>query len=149
MFEDSRVHEMAGAWSTFEREVLPHAGRAMWIERNRADAEDAVQRPWCRHCDRFIDMSRERTAAAGQGTFHPGQRSRRSHCGTAPFVPPVPQDLTDELVLGCLRQLPPLFQEVILLCDVEDLSYKEAAEAIHHHRAAIGAAPPGTRGLDT
>ena len=64
-------------------------------------------------------------------------------------MPPVPQDLTDELVLGCLRQLPPLFQEVILLCDVEDLSYKEAAEAIHHHRAAIGAAPPGTRGLDT
>lgn len=47
-----------------------------------------------------------------------------------PFVPPVPQDLTDELVLGSLRRLPTVFQEVILLCDVEDLSYKEAAEAL-------------------
>ena len=27
-------------------------------------------------------------------------------------------------------RLPTMFQEVILLCDVEDLSYKEAAEAL-------------------
>ena len=51
------------------------------------------------------------------------------------------------------RRVKPLAEslksKIILLCDVEDLSYKEAAEAIHHHRAAIGAAPPGTRGLDT
>jgi RNA polymerase sigma-70 factor (ECF subfamily) len=49
---------------------------------------------------------------------------------TVPFVPPVPQELTDELVLGTLRRLPTVFQDVILLCDVEDLSYKEAAEAL-------------------
>ena len=49
---------------------------------------------------------------------------------TVPFVPPVPQELTDELVLGTLRRLPTTFQDVILLCDVEDLSYKEAAEAL-------------------
>jgi RNA polymerase sigma-70 factor (ECF subfamily) len=42
----------------------------------------------------------------------------------------VPQELTDELVLGTLRRLPSAFQEVIVLCDVEDLSYKEAAEAL-------------------
>jgi RNA polymerase sigma-70 factor, ECF subfamily len=47
-----------------------------------------------------------------------------------PFVPPVPQDLTDELLLGSLRRLPSVFQEVILLCDIEELSYKEAAEAL-------------------
>ena len=47
-----------------------------------------------------------------------------------PFVPPVPQELTDELVLQSVRQLPTVFQEVILLCDIEDLSYKEAAEAL-------------------
>ena len=49
---------------------------------------------------------------------------------TVAFVPPVPQDLTDELVLSSLQRLPTAFQEVILLCDVEDLSYKEAAEAL-------------------
>jgi RNA polymerase sigma-70 factor (ECF subfamily) len=42
----------------------------------------------------------------------------------------VPQDLTDELVLNSLQRLPTAFQEVILLCDVEDLSYKEAAQAL-------------------
>ena len=42
---------------------------------------------------------------------------------TVPFFPPVPQDLTDELVLDAMRRLPTAFQEVILLCDVEDLSY--------------------------
>ena len=49
---------------------------------------------------------------------------------TVPFVPPVPQELTDEVMLSSLRQLPFVYQEVILLCDVEELSYKEAAEAL-------------------
>ena len=48
---------------------------------------------------------------------------------TVPFVSG-PADLTDELVLSSLRRLPTTFQEVILLCDVEDLLYKEAAEAL-------------------
>jgi hypothetical protein len=37
---------------------------------------------------------------------------------TVPFVPPH-AELTDELVLS-VRQLPTVFQEVILLCDIED-----------------------------
>ena len=49
---------------------------------------------------------------------------------TIPFVPPVPQTLTDETVLASLQRLPTAFQEVIILCDIEDLSYKEAAEAL-------------------
>ena len=50
---------------------------------------------------------------------------------TVPFVPPVPQELTDEVMLASLRTLPLAFQEVILLCDIEDLSYREAAEALN------------------
>ena len=49
---------------------------------------------------------------------------------TVPFVPPVPEKLTDELVLASLRRLPNAYQEVIVLCDVEELSYKEAAVAL-------------------
>jgi RNA polymerase sigma-70 factor (ECF subfamily) len=49
---------------------------------------------------------------------------------SVPFVPPVPQELTDELVLESLRRLPTPYQDVILLCDIEELSYKEAAEAL-------------------
>jgi RNA polymerase sigma-70 factor, ECF subfamily len=49
---------------------------------------------------------------------------------TAPFVPPIPQGLTDEEILAALARIPPHFQEVILLCDVEELTYKEIAEAL-------------------
>jgi RNA polymerase sigma-70 factor (ECF subfamily) len=48
----------------------------------------------------------------------------------APFVPPIPQGLTDEEILAALARIPPHFQEVILLCDVEEFTYKEIAEAL-------------------
>ena len=38
--------------------------------------------------------------------------------------------MTDEDLLGALRRIPAPFQEVIVLCDVEELTYKEIAEAL-------------------
>jgi RNA polymerase sigma-70 factor, ECF subfamily len=149
MSEESRVHDEPAAWTTFEEEVLPHSDRlfrlAMWLERNRADAEDAVQetmvqamrsfhryqpgtncRAWLITILQRIVSNRRRARGRSILVSDPDDRIAE----TVPFVPPVPQELTDELVLGSLRQLPLVFQEVILLCDVEDLSYKEAAEAL-------------------
>ncbi len=137
------------AWAAFEGEVLPHADRlfrlAMWLERNRADAEDVVQetmiqalrsfhrfqpgtncRAWLITILQRIVGNRRR--AKGRSIVVSDPDDRIAH--TVPFVPPVPQQLTDELLLESLRRLPPAFQEVIVLCDVEDLSYKEAAEAL-------------------
>ena len=149
MSEESHVHRESASWSTFEEEVLPHADRlfrlAMWLERNRADAEDAVQetmvqamrsfhryqpgtncRAWLITILQRIVSNRRRARGRSILVSDPDDRIAE----TVPFVPPVPQELTDELVLGSLRGLPLVFQEVILLCDVEDLSYKEAAEAL-------------------
>lgn len=137
------------AWAAFEGEVLPHADRlfrlAMWFERNRADAEDVVQetmmqalrsfhrfqpgtncRAWLTTILQRIVSNRRR--AKGRSILVSDSDDRIAN--TVAFVPPVPQDLTDELVLSSLRQLPASFQDVILLCDVEELSYKEAAEAL-------------------
>src|SRR5262245_26659280 len=137
------------AWAAFEQEVLPHAYRlfrlAMWLERNRADAEDVVQdtmmhalrsfhryqhgtncRAWLITILQRIVSNRRR--AKGRSIIVSDPDDRIAH--TVPFVPPVPQALTDETVLATLRRLPSAFQEVIILCDVEDLSYKEAAEAL-------------------
>jgi RNA polymerase sigma-70 factor (ECF subfamily) len=50
--------------------------------------------------------------------------------GTIPFVPPVPEQLTDEDILSALRRISPEYQEVILLCDVEELSYTKIATAL-------------------
>lgn len=46
---------------------------------------------------------------------------------TLAFEPSIPQRLTDEEVIEAVKKIPELFREVILLCDVEDFSYKEIA----------------------
>ncbi len=137
------------AWVAFEGEVLPHADRlfrlAMWFERNRADAEDVVQdtmmqaltsfhrfqpgtncRAWLITILQRVVSNRRRAKGRSILVADPDDRIAAS----VPFVPPIPQELTDELVLGTLRRLPMAFQDVIVLCDVEELSYKEAAEAL-------------------
>jgi RNA polymerase sigma-70 factor (ECF subfamily) len=137
------------AWAAFEGEVLPHAPRlfrlAMWFIRNPADAEDVVQdtmmqalksfhrfqpgtncRAWLITILQRIVSNRRRAKGRSIVVDDPDDRIAQ----TVPFIPPVPQELTDELVLQSVRQLPTIFQEVILLCDIEDFSYKEAAAAL-------------------
>jgi RNA polymerase sigma-70 factor, ECF subfamily len=139
----------SGAWAAFELEVLPHAARlfrlAMWLERNRADAEDVVQdtmmqalrsfhrfqpgtncRAWLITILQRIVSNRRRAKGRSILVSDPDDRIAQ----TVPFVPPVPETLTDETVLTTLQRLPTTFQEVIILCDIEELSYKEAAEAL-------------------
>src|SRR5215467_14507209 len=149
MVKHAASRDDSDAWVAFEAEVLPHADRlfrvAMWFVRNRADAEDVVQdtmiqalksfhrfrpgtncRAWLTTILQHIVSNRRRAAGRSMVVDDPDDRIAQ----TVPFVPPVPHELTDELVLGALRQLPSAFQEVIVLCDVEGLSYKEAAEAL-------------------
>jgi len=143
------LRDESGEWSAFEGEVLPHTERlfrlAMWLERNRDDAEDVVQetmiqalrsfhrfqpgtncRAWLITILQRIVSNRRRARGRSIIVDDPDDRIANS----VPFTPPVPQELTDELVLASLRRLPTTFQEVILLCDIEELSYKEAAEAL-------------------
>nr|ART37378.1 E64 [uncultured bacterium] len=49
---------------------------------------------------------------------------------TTAFEPPTQQNLTDEEVLGALERLPRAFQEVVVLADIEEMSYKEIASAL-------------------
>jgi RNA polymerase sigma-70 factor (ECF subfamily) len=143
------LRDESGEWAAFEGEVLPHTDRlfrlAMWLERNRDDAEDVVQetmiqalrsfhrfqpgtncRAWLITILQRIVSNRRR--ARGRSIFIDDPDDRIAN--SVPFVPPVPQELTDELVLESLRRLPTPYQDVILLCDIEELSYKEAAEAL-------------------
>lgn len=43
---------------------------------------------------------------------------------------PLPDQLTDQEILGALDRLSPTFREVLLLADVQDFSYKEIAETL-------------------
>src|SRR5215471_666130 len=114
--------------SAFETEVLPHADRlfrlAMWFERSRSDAEDVVQdtmiqalksfhrfqpgtncRAWLVTILQHVVSNRRRTKQRSVIVDDPEDRIARM----IPFVPPVPQTLTDEDILGALRRLPQQF----------------------------------------
>jgi RNA polymerase sigma-70 factor (ECF subfamily) len=139
----------SSAWSAFEAEVLPHANHlfrlAMWFERNRTNAEDVVQdtmiqalrsfhrfrpgtncRAWLVTILQRVISNRRRTQGRSIVAGELDERLARA----LPFVPSTPQQLTDEALLASLRRLPLPYQQVIVLCDVEELSYREAAEAL-------------------
>ena len=147
MRDDSTARQ--ATWSRFESEALPHAGSlfrmAMWFERNRDEAEDLVQdtlkqalesfhrytpgtncRAWLMSILNHVRSNRRR--AKGRSPIVPGADDALA--STVPFVPPVPQHLTDEDLLGALRRIPAQYQEVIVLSDVEELPYKDIAKAL-------------------
>jgi RNA polymerase sigma-70 factor, ECF subfamily len=143
--------ELAGSdrWAAFEREALPHVDRlfrlAMWMERNRSEAEDLVQETMMQALQSFHRFQPGTNCRAWLTTILQHLRSNRRRARmrsplvddpddriglTAPSVPPVPDGITDEEILSALAHIPRHFQEVILLSDVEELTYKEIAEAL-------------------
>jgi RNA polymerase sigma-70 factor (ECF subfamily) len=136
-------------WTAFEAEAMPHADRlfrlAMWWERDRREAEDLVQdtlvqalqsfhrftpgtncRAWLVSILHHVRSNRRRAAIRRLTVDDPDDRLAEA----TPFVPPVPQHLTDEDVLSALRGIPEAHQDIILLSDVEGLTYKEIAEVL-------------------
>src|SRR6266581_698296 len=137
------------AWAAFEAEALPHLDRlfrlAMWFERNRSEAEDLVQETMMQALQSFHRFQPGTNCRAWLTTILQNVRSNRRRARgrsplvddpddrighATPFVPPVPQELTDEELLDALGRIPVVFQEVIVLCDVEELTYKEIADAL-------------------
>ncbi|HZR26751.1 MAG TPA: sigma-70 family RNA polymerase sigma factor [Vicinamibacterales bacterium] len=136
-------------WTSFEAEALPHADRlfrfAMWLERDRAAAEDLVQETFVQALQSFHRFAPGTNCRAWLLKILRHVRSNRLRArrrspvvadindtiaDTVPFIPPIPQQLTDEDVLQALAALPEPYQQVIVLCDVEDLTYKEIAMAL-------------------
>ncbi|PYU68550.1 MAG: RNA polymerase subunit sigma-24 [Acidobacteria bacterium] len=131
MASDPRRHHDEQVWAAFEVEVLPHLEGlfrfAMWLEQERDKAEDLVQETMTAALQSF---HRFRTGTNCRAWLISILRHIRSNRQTVPFVPPVPQQLTDEEVLAALRRIPPQYQEIIVLCDVEEMTYKEIADAL-------------------
>ena len=136
-------------WLAFETEAMPHVDRlfrhAMWLERNRAEAEDLVQETLVQALQSFHRFAPGTNCRAWLLSILHHQRSNRQRkrgrlimdtgleeriATTVPFVPAVPVNVTDEDMLSALSQIPAHHQEVILLCDVEDMTYKEMAAAL-------------------
>jgi RNA polymerase sigma factor (sigma-70 family) len=135
----------------FEEIVLPHLDAAFnyarWLTRNDAEAEDVVQDA-CVRAMRFFSSLRDEQARAWlfaivRNTWY----SRASRRSNAPEVAPLtsghewPDEALDpeallvqqhavERVQTALEQLPIDFREVIVLREIEGMSYKEIAGVV-------------------
>ena len=136
-------------WRVFEAEAMPHVDRlfrhAMWLAGNRTEAEDLVQETLVQALQSFHRFAPGTNCRAWLVTILQHVRSNRRRkqgrvvidssleerlANVVPFVPPIPDGITDEDVLLAMREIPEHHQEVILLCDVEEMSYKEIAGAL-------------------
>ena len=149
MLKRIRQLDRASQWAAFELEALPHLSGlfrlAMWLVRERAEAEDLVQDTFTQALQSFHRYEKGTDCRAWliRVMFHINSNRRRANARihlisqtderiaeTVAFDPPTPQGLTEEEVLRALRSLPPHFEEVVLLSDVEDMTYKEIAKTL-------------------
>jgi RNA polymerase sigma-70 factor (ECF subfamily) len=131
----------------FEAVVLPHLpaayNLARWLVRNNADAEDVVQEAYLR-AFRFFDgyrggESRTWLLTIVRNTCYSWLQRNRSReltdsiddapeAVTDDFANPelrLVQDVDAQMVRECLAELPLEFREVMVMRELEELSYKE------------------------
>ena len=149
MFKSLRQPDRESQWVAFEAEALPHLSDlfrlAMWLVRDRAEAEDLVQDTFTQALQSFHRYEKGTNCRAWliRVMFHLNSNRRRAKARlrlvsetderiaeTVAFDPPTPEGLTEEEVLNALRGLPPQFGEVVLLADVEDMAYKEISNVL-------------------
>src|SRR6185369_16584656 len=103
---------------------------AMWLERSRPEAEDLVQETLTQALQSFHRYTPGTNCRAWLTSILQHLRANRRRAQnrelvetavieerfaqTLAFVPPVPEHLTDEDLLGALRQIPETYQAVIL-----------------------------------
>lgn len=136
--------------SAFEAAVLPHLDAAhnlaRWLTRNDQDAEDIVQEACVRALKYFAGYhggdSKAWLLAIVRNTCYTHLRRHRSHELTLPFDDDILNLVSDAYnpetlfmksvetaaVHRALEMLPVEFREVIVLREMEGLSYKEIAE---------------------
>src|SRR5215470_8342137 len=138
-----------GRWEAFEAEALPYLGDlfrfAMWLVRNRHEAEDLVQETFVQALGSFHRFERGTNCRAWLITimYNTKNKWRRSAsrlrivqdmeeriAETVAFEPPTPEAVTEEEVLQALERVPKNYQEIVLLSDVQEMTYKEIAKVL-------------------
>lgn len=131
----------------FESAALAHADQlfrvALRLTRDMGKAEDLVQEAYLQAWRSFHRFELGTNLRAWLfkimfNVYYSGQRKARLQlvpveetiAETMAYDPPTPVHLTDEDVLAALEQLPRDFQIPVVLADVEELSYREVAEAL-------------------
>jgi RNA polymerase sigma-70 factor (ECF subfamily) len=134
---------------SFETLALPHMNTlfraAVAILGSRTEAEDVVQESYLQAWKSFHRFTPGTNCRAWlfRILFHVVCHHRRKWFKRFPFSddlqiveetvayePPVPENLTDEVVLSAFRKLPQHYAEVVMLADVHEFTYKEIQETL-------------------
>jgi RNA polymerase sigma-70 factor, ECF subfamily len=149
MFRLIREKTRLAEWASFENEALPHHAdlyrMARWLLGDSDQAEDLVQETFVAALGSFHRFEKGTNCRAWliKIMYHTLSKRRRAEgrlrivsdteeqiAETVAFEPPTPQNITEEEILAALERLPQQFQEVVILSDVEDMTYKEIAGAL-------------------
>lgn len=123
---DSALPGDGRAWASFEAEDIVQETIMHALESFHRFQPGTNCRAWLMKILQHVMSNRRRVKRRSRLISDPDDRIGLS----TPFVPPIAQHLTDEDILGALRRLPESFQQVIVLCDVEELTYKEIAAVL-------------------
>jgi RNA polymerase sigma-70 factor (ECF subfamily) len=149
VFGVSREKRRLEDWDSFESEALPfHVDLyrlAKWLLRNQTEAEDLVQETFVQALRSFHHFEKGTNCRAWliKIMYHTLSKRRRDSkrlqlvedaneqiAETFAVEPSRSEEVVEEEVLTALNRLPQHYQEVVILSDVEDMSYKEIAEAL-------------------
>ena len=149
VFGFPREKRRLGEWASFESEALPFDidlyRLAKWLLRNQAEAEDLVQETFVEALRSFHRFEKGTNCRAWliKIMYHLLSKRRRDSsrlrvvsdvdeqiAETVAVEPAASGEIAGEEVLNALKRLPQHYQEVVILSDVEDLSYKEIADAL-------------------
>src|SRR6266576_6965293 len=141
---------MENLLQSFEKAALPHLSAAYnlarWLTRNNTDAEDVVQEAYLRAFKHFRSFhggdGRPWLLAIVRNTCYTWMQRNRSPQLTIPLDDQLheveskdlnPEDLLlqsadSQMVRQALEALPVEFREVLVLRELEDLSYKQIAD---------------------
>lgn len=149
MFKMKWLDTREDKWETFQRETTPFLNDlyrvAMWLTRDSAEAEDLVQETMFQamrsfhgyelgtNCRAWVmkimhNLNAARLQKKGRMKLVDDPEDRLAE--TIPFVPSIPERITDEEVIGALKRVPDPFRAVLVLSDIEEFSYKEIASML-------------------
>ena len=147
------VLEERSSASSFEQLALPLFGRlynfAHWLAQNREEAEDLVQETYAKALKGFSSFEPGTNFKAWmfrilRNTFlnsRTGLKAATVPLDLADDDPALPAELetpetilidraSQQIVQGAIAELPVAYREVLLLCEVEEMSYQEIATAL-------------------